>query len=93
MRRLAELADKERRRVVGLMSGTSADGIDAVLVDLWGYGESTRYEVLAFNTTPLPKRPAARGVRPVSPKMRRSTRCAGSTLSSGEAFATASPMQ
>ena len=55
MRRLAELAAKERRRVVGLMSGTSADGIDAVLVDLWGYGESTRYEVLAFNTTPLPK--------------------------------------
>ena len=36
------------------MSGTSADGIDAVLVDLWGCGEATRYEVLAFNTTPLP---------------------------------------
>lgn len=54
MHRLAELAAKERRRVVGLMSGTSADGIDAVLVDLWGCGESTRYEVLAFNTTPLP---------------------------------------
>lgn len=54
MHRLAELAAKEQRRVVGLMSGTSADGIDAVLVDLWGCGESTRYEVLAFNTTPLP---------------------------------------
>ena len=52
--RLAELAAKKRRRVVGLMSGTSADGIDAVLVDLWGCGESTRYEILAFNTTPLP---------------------------------------
>ncbi len=54
MRRLAELAAQERRRVVGLMSGTSVDGIDAVLVDLWGSGKSTRYEVLAFNTTPLP---------------------------------------
>ena len=52
--RLAELAAKKRRRVVGLMSGTSADGIDAVLVDLWGSGESTRCEVLSFNTTPLP---------------------------------------
>ena len=52
--RLAELAAKERRRVVGLMSGTSADGIDAVLVDLWGSGESTRYEILSFETTPLP---------------------------------------
>ncbi len=54
MHRLAELAAKKRRRVVGLMSGTSADGIDAVLVDLWGYGDSMRYEILAFNTTPLP---------------------------------------
>ena len=54
MQRLAELAAKKRRRVVGLMSGTSADGIDAVLVELWGSGESTRYEVLSFVTTPLP---------------------------------------
>ncbi len=54
MRQLAELAAKKRRRVVGLMSGTSADGIDAVLVDLWGCGESTRCEVLSFITTPLP---------------------------------------
>lgn len=54
MHQLAALAAKPRRRVVGLMSGTSADGIDAVLVDLWGHGESTRYEVLSFATTPLP---------------------------------------
>ena len=54
MHRLAALAAKQRRRVVGLMSGTSADGIDAVLVDLWGSGESTRYEMLSFATTPLP---------------------------------------
>ena len=54
MHRLAALAAKQPRRVVGLMSGTSADGIDAVLVELWGCGESTRYEVLSFATTPLP---------------------------------------
>ena len=54
MHQLAALAAKPRRRVVGLMSGTSADGIDAVLVDLWGCGESTRYEVLSFASTPLP---------------------------------------
>lgn len=54
MHRLAALAAKQRRRVVGLMSGTSVDGIDAVLVELWGCGESTRYKVLSFATTPLP---------------------------------------
>ena len=54
MHQLAALAAKQPRRVVGLMSGTSADGIDAVLVELWGCGESTRYEVLSFATTPLP---------------------------------------
>ena len=54
MHLLAELAAKKRRRVVGLMSGTSADGIDAVLVELWGSGPSTRYKILSFDATPLP---------------------------------------
>ena len=51
MHRLAELAAKGQRRVVGLMSGTSADGVDAVLVELAGSGQAMRYEVLAFGAT------------------------------------------
>lgn len=54
MHKLTELAAKECRRVVGLISGTSADGVDAVLVELWGSGEATRYEVLGFGATELP---------------------------------------
>jgi anhydro-N-acetylmuramic acid kinase len=41
--------------VVGLMSGTSLDGIDAVLVRIRGHGTSTRFEQLAFGTFPFPK--------------------------------------
>ena len=54
MRRLIELAAKKRRRVVGLMSGTSVDGIDAVVVELTGSGVDTRQEILAFDTVALP---------------------------------------
>ena len=54
MRRLIELAARKRRRVVGLMSGTSVDGIDAVVVELTGSGVDTRQEILVFDTIALP---------------------------------------
>ncbi len=49
---LGRLAAKKVLRVAGLMSGTSADGVDAAIVDLAG----RRVEVLAFSTTPYPPR-------------------------------------
>lgn len=39
---------------VGLMSGTSLDGIDAVLCDICGSGNTTRIKQLEFTTLPLP---------------------------------------
>lgn len=41
------------RLVVGLMSGTSADGIDAVLTQITGSGLSTRVEQLGFYFQPF----------------------------------------
>lgn len=36
------------------MSGTSADGVDAALVEIKGYGFDTRINLLAFQTIPYP---------------------------------------
>lgn len=41
-------------RVVGLMSGTSVDGIDAALVELAGHGERLKVEMRAYCERPFP---------------------------------------
>ena len=41
-------------RIVGLMTGTSADAVDAILVDFRGQGLGAQHEVLAYRETPLP---------------------------------------
>ena len=49
---------KNKRLAVGLMSGTSVDGIDAALVELSGSGDALSVKLLAFKNTPYP--PAVR---------------------------------
>ncbi|NBJ91567.1 anhydro-N-acetylmuramic acid kinase [Parablautia muri] len=56
MHPLAKLAGKESRLVIGLMSGTSADGIDAALVKIEGYWLATKVEQLGFITVPYPEK-------------------------------------
>ncbi len=48
--RLLALRTVSPRRVVGLISGTSADGIDTALVEVDGAGETTRARLLDFRT-------------------------------------------
>jgi anhydro-N-acetylmuramic acid kinase len=49
-----EYRSRAERLVVGLMTGTSADAVDAVVVRLKGDGLAARHEVLAELETPLP---------------------------------------
>lgn len=51
--RLLALRQRPSRLVVGLLSGTSADGTDAALCEIAGSGEDTRLTVRAFVTTPF----------------------------------------
>jgi anhydro-N-acetylmuramic acid kinase len=52
---LLNLRARPSRRVVGLMSGTSADGTDAALCEIAGSGTSTRARVLAHRTVAYPR--------------------------------------
>ncbi len=52
MKRLLELAAKDVRKVLGMMSGTSADGVDAAVVEIHGSGPGLRWALLAFEHRP-----------------------------------------
>ena len=51
---LEEIKQKKTRLVVGLMSGTSVDGIDAALVEISGR-ETPRVRLVAFENRPFPQ--------------------------------------
>jgi len=51
---LTALQKKRTKLIVGLISGTSADGIDAALVRVTGNGTSTRVKQIAFDSYPYP---------------------------------------
>ena len=53
---LEEIRTKAVRRVVGLMSGTSVDGIDAAVVEIGGTDEAPEVRLLAFEDRPWPEK-------------------------------------
>ncbi|MCL2421642.1 MAG: anhydro-N-acetylmuramic acid kinase AnmK [Defluviitaleaceae bacterium] len=54
MKKLFELSNKPEKLVIGLMSGTSVDGIDAALVKIKGNFTDTIVEEIAFENFPFP---------------------------------------
>lgn len=53
--RLYGIAAKSERLIIGLMSGTSMDGLDVALCRIRGVGSNTQVEVLQFTTCPYPE--------------------------------------
>lgn len=51
---LFQTAGKETKTILGLMSGTSTDGLDLALCEITGSGPDTSLELLAFKSAPFP---------------------------------------
>ena len=55
MKQLVELFEKKSRLVIGLMSGTSVDGIDAAIAEIEGSGTGMKMRQIDFITVPFPE--------------------------------------
>ena len=55
MKEFIRILEKKERRIIGVMSGTSLDGVDIALVRCQGSGKAVQLDLEAFQTYPLPE--------------------------------------
>jgi len=89
MKKLFALSNKNEKYVIGLMSGTSVDGIDSVLVKITGNYTNTKVEELAFENYPFDKNLRAQIFRLFEPETSSSKDICHVNFLLGEAFALA----
>ncbi len=56
MKKYASFFDKTDKTIIGVLSGTSVDGIDVVLTKIHGSGVTTNIKVIDFETYPIESR-------------------------------------
>lgn len=87
--RLLQIINKPSRLVIGLMSGTSVDGIDAVLVQIEGHGAGANVQQIAFRSYPYPPDLRAKVFRLFDPQEARVDEICRLDFLLGEVFAAA----
>jgi len=81
--------EKRERRVIGLLSGTSMDGIDAGFVALRGAGANVRLRLVAFRTFPFRRADRERLADLAGPGVKDAESLARADVRLGELFARA----
>ena len=84
-----KLQQRGSRLALGLMAGTSLDGVDAALVRLSGSPESPEFRLLASSTTPYPARLRQRLLRVAGGEATTAGELSELNFKVGEAFARA----
>jgi anhydro-N-acetylmuramic acid kinase len=83
------MTGRRARRIIGLMSGTSCDGVDAVLTEITGRGLSMRVKLIGHHHRAYPQTLRSRLLKAMAPAETSTQEICALNVDVGEAFAAA----